>query len=101
VPCSAQEWMEMVCVTMVKAYPSSISWVRRSMYFSQRSPTTYATVSMRRALSSIKISYLAAREATDGNDHFRVAGGASPACGVSDRVPCLYNQQQVKVVKAW
>jgi hypothetical protein len=35
------------------AYPSSISWVRRSMYFSQRSPTTCVPVNMRRASRSV------------------------------------------------
>jgi hypothetical protein len=55
------------------AYPSSISWVRRSMYFSQRSPTTCIIVSMRRAESFVVELYLAAGEATDRNNHFECA----------------------------
>jgi len=43
------------------------------MYFSQRSPTTCAVVSMRRALSFVVgMVYLAAREAPDRDDHFGV-----------------------------
>jgi hypothetical protein len=57
------------------AYPSSISWVRRSMYFSQRSPTTCITVSMRRAWSLEVEPYLAAGEAADRDNHFDCACG--------------------------
>jgi NET1-associated nuclear protein 1 (U3 small nucleolar RNA-associated protein 17) len=55
------------------AYPSSISWVRRSMYFSQRSPTTCIIVSMRRAWSWMVELYLAAGEATDRDNHSECA----------------------------
>jgi hypothetical protein len=57
-----------------RAHPSSISWVRRSIYFSQRSPTTCVVVSMRRTLSLVIDQYLAAGEAADRDNHFEFAG---------------------------
>jgi hypothetical protein len=67
-------------------YPSSVPVVRRSMYFSQRSPTTCALVSMRRAPCAWWwVLYLAAGEAADGDDHFR-DGVCVGVCGEGMRL---------------